>query len=144
MCIRDSCSIPPQTAQIICKTRPDPIWFWLTVSVLGQTDLVQKLAGVQESGGLLCANASKLVHVRCEADPVCLLGHQNSHENTTVITDHHSFIVLRPLFPVIIQGFHCTTVYHLLLYWYMYTVYVMCAAYNYIRHIIWEDKNTHM
>ena len=36
----------PQTAQIIlCKTSWDPIWFWLTVSGLGQIDPVWKQVG---------------------------------------------------------------------------------------------------
>ena len=36
----------PQTAQIIlCKTSWDPVWFWLTVSGLGQTDPVWKQVG---------------------------------------------------------------------------------------------------
>ena len=39
---RFSCVLP-QTAQIISyKTSPDPVWFWLTVSGFGQTDLIQK------------------------------------------------------------------------------------------------------
>ena len=34
--------IRPQTARIIlCKTRPDLVWFWLTMSGFGQTDLIQ-------------------------------------------------------------------------------------------------------
>ena len=49
----------PQTARIIlCKTSPDPTWFWLTVSGLGQTDPVRKQAGEQGSSGPLLANAS--------------------------------------------------------------------------------------
>ena len=50
---RLSCTIP-QTAQIIlCKTSLGPIWFWLTVSGFGQTDLAQKQVSVQESSGPL-------------------------------------------------------------------------------------------
>ena len=42
----------PQTSRItLCKTSPDPIYFWLTVSGFGQTDPVRKQAGVQESSG---------------------------------------------------------------------------------------------
>ena len=64
-----------QTAQImLCKSIPDPIWFWLTVSGFGQTDPVRKQAGVQESLGPLLANASKLIRIRCKLDPACLLG----------------------------------------------------------------------
>ena len=38
---RFSCALP-QAAQIVSyKTRPDPVWFWLTVSGFGQTDLIQ-------------------------------------------------------------------------------------------------------
>ena len=48
---------------ILSKTSLDLIWFWLTVSGLGQMDLVQKQAGVQESLGLLLANASELVWI---------------------------------------------------------------------------------
>ena len=43
-------SVFPQTSRIIlCKTSPDPVWFWLTASGFGQTDPVSKQAGVQES-----------------------------------------------------------------------------------------------
>ena len=50
-------SVLPETSRIIlCKTSPDPVQFWLTVSGFGQTDPVRKQAGVQEW------------------DPACLLG----------------------------------------------------------------------
>ena len=50
-------SVLPQTSRIIlCKTSPDPVWFWLTVSGFGQTDPVRKQAGVQEPSGPLLAN----------------------------------------------------------------------------------------
>ena len=49
-----------QTARItLCKTSPDPIWFWLTVSGFVQTDPVRKRAGVQQLSGPLLANASE-------------------------------------------------------------------------------------
>ena len=45
--------ILPQAIQItLCKTRPDPVSFWLTVSGFGQMDPVQKQASVQESSSL--------------------------------------------------------------------------------------------
>ena len=58
---RLSCVIPQTARIILCKTRPDPIWFWLTVSGFGQTDPVPKQASVKESSGRLLANASKLI-----------------------------------------------------------------------------------
>ena len=68
-------SVLPQTSRIILsKTSPDPIWFWLTVSGFGQTDLVQKQAGVQESSSMLLASASQPIWTGCESDPECLLG----------------------------------------------------------------------
>ena len=64
-----------QMAQImLCKSIPDLIWFWLTVSGFGQTDPVWKQAGVQKSSSPLLADASKPIRVRCELDPACLLG----------------------------------------------------------------------
>ena len=47
------CVLPQAARIILCKTGPDPIWFWLTVSGFGQTNPVRKQAGVQESSGLL-------------------------------------------------------------------------------------------
>ena len=67
--------ILPQTARIIlCKTSPDPICFWLTVSGFGHTDPVRKQAGVQGSLGLLLATDFELVRIGCESDPAYLLG----------------------------------------------------------------------
>ena len=55
-------SVLPQTSRIIlCKTSPDPVSFWLTVSCFDQTDPVRKQAGVQESSVPLPANASQLI-----------------------------------------------------------------------------------
>ena len=68
-------SVLPQTSQItLCKTSPDPIWFWLIVSGFGQTDPLRKQAGVQESSGPLLASAAKPIRTGCESDPACLLG----------------------------------------------------------------------
>ena len=54
----------PQTSWIIlCKTSPDTIWFWLTMSGFGQMDLVWKQASVQDSFGTLLANASKPIQI---------------------------------------------------------------------------------
>ena len=40
-------SVIPQTSRLIlCKTSPDPTWFWLIVSGLGQADPIQKQANV--------------------------------------------------------------------------------------------------
>ena len=48
-----------QTARItLCETGPDPVWFRVTVSGLGQTDPVRKQAGVQESSGQVLAKTS--------------------------------------------------------------------------------------
>ena len=69
-------SVHPQTTRIIlCKTNPDPIWFWPIVSGFGQTDPVRKQAGVQKSSGPLLANVSNLIRTGCQSDPACLLGH---------------------------------------------------------------------
>ena len=66
-----------QTARIIlCKTSPFLIWFWLTVSGLGQTDLVRRQANVQASLSLLLASASELIWIGHESDPACSLGIQ--------------------------------------------------------------------
>ena len=73
-------SFLPQTAwTILCKTSLQLIWFWLTVSGLGQMDLVWKQAGVQESLGLLPANSSELIWIGCKSDPACLLGSCSAH-----------------------------------------------------------------
>ena len=72
---RFSC-ILPQTARIMLyKTRPDLIWFWLTVSGFGQTGPVKKQAGVHKLSGPLLANASKPIRIRCESDPAWLLSY---------------------------------------------------------------------
>ena len=69
-------SVFPQTAWIIlCKTSPDLIWFWLTVSGLGQMDLVRKQASVPESLGPHLATASKPNRIWCELDLAHLLGY---------------------------------------------------------------------
>ena len=53
------CCVLPKTALIIlCKTSQDPIWIWLTMSGLGQTDPLWKQASLQESLGPLLANTS--------------------------------------------------------------------------------------
>ena len=71
---RLSC-ILPQTSQImLCRTRPDPIWFWLTVSGFGQTDPVRKQASPQESCSPLLANATEPTQTGCKSDAACLLG----------------------------------------------------------------------
>ena len=44
------------------------------MSGFGQTDPVQKQAGVQESSGPLLANAFKPIRTGCESDPAFLLG----------------------------------------------------------------------
>ena len=68
-------SVLPKKARIIlCKTGPDPIGFWLTVSGFGLTDSVRKQAGVQDSSGPFLANASEPIRIGCESDPSCLLG----------------------------------------------------------------------
>ena len=70
-------SVLPQTSRIIlCKTSPDPIYFWVIVSCFGQMDPVRKQAGVQESSGPLLASASQTIRTGCESNPACLLGKQ--------------------------------------------------------------------
>ena len=62
---RLSCVLP-QTSQImLCRTGPGPIWFWLAVSGLGQTDPVRKQASPQESCSPLLANASEPTRTGC-------------------------------------------------------------------------------
>ena len=62
-------SLLPQAASImLCKTRPDPIWLWLTVSGFGQTDQVRNHAGVQDSSGLFLAMACEPIRVGYESD----------------------------------------------------------------------------
>ena len=67
------CILAQMVQIILRKTGPDPIWFWLTVSGMGQTDPVRKQAGVQESLVPLLANAFELVWTGCESDPACLM-----------------------------------------------------------------------
>ena len=77
--------ILPQTAWIIlCKARLDPIWFWPTVSGVGQTDPIQKQTGMHQSSGPLLANASEPIWIGCESDPACLLG---SHTKLLSVLD---------------------------------------------------------
>ena len=45
------------------QNRPDPNWFWLTMSGFGQTDPVRKQAGVQESAGEILAYASEPIRI---------------------------------------------------------------------------------
>ena len=71
---RLGCILPGTARNMLCKTRPDPIWFWLTVSGFGQTDPVRKQTAAQESSGPPLANASELIWFGCEWDPSCLLG----------------------------------------------------------------------
>ena len=72
---RFGCVLPQTARFILCKTRPDPIWFWLTVSGFGQTDPVRKQVDVQESPGPHLANAALPIRTGCESDPACLLGY---------------------------------------------------------------------
>ena len=73
-------SVLPQTSRIIlCKTSPDPVYFWLIVSDFGEMDPVRKQAGEQQSSGPLPANASHLIRTGFESDPACLLGLHFSH-----------------------------------------------------------------
>ena len=55
---RLGCLLPQTARTILWETSPGPLWFWQTVSGLGQTDPVRKRAGVQESSGPL--HGSKL------------------------------------------------------------------------------------
>ena len=60
---------------VLCKTSLDhPIWFWLTVSGLGQKNKVQEQANVKESSDLLLGSVSKQIQIRCRSDQACLLG----------------------------------------------------------------------
>ena len=52
------CVLPKTALIILCKTSQDPIWIWLTMSGLGQTDPLWKQASLQESLGPLLANTS--------------------------------------------------------------------------------------
>jgi len=62
---------------VSCRAEPARIQFgsgWL--SGFGQTDPVQKQAGVLESSSLLLASASEPIQIRCESNLACLLGQQ--------------------------------------------------------------------
>jgi len=52
------------------------------VSVFGETELVQKQAGVQESSGPFVANASELIQIRCESDLAFLLGKHTKYSDS--------------------------------------------------------------
>ena len=63
-------SVLPQTSRIIlCKTRPDPVGFWLIVSG-SWAKLIRSgsKAGVQESSGPKRANASQQIRTACESE----------------------------------------------------------------------------
>ena len=74
--------LPQRSRIILCKTSPDPVYFWLIVSGFGEMDPVRKQAGEQQSSGPLPANASTLIRTGCESDPACLLGMLH---NTTLV-----------------------------------------------------------
>ena len=58
----------------MCKTSLDPIWFGMTWSGFGQTDLVWKQAAVQESAGQhFWAGSESRIQIRCKLDLSCLL-----------------------------------------------------------------------
>ena len=52
------------------------------MSVFGETELVQKQAGVQESSGPFVANASELIQIRCESDLAFLLGKHTKYSDS--------------------------------------------------------------
>ena len=64
---RSSTDVP---AIILCKTSPNPIYFWPIVpDNFGQTDPVLKQANVvQESSGPLLADAYEPIRTGCESD----------------------------------------------------------------------------
>ena len=45
------CLLPQTARNVVCKTSPGLIWFWLIVSGFGRTDPVRKQDGVRESSG---------------------------------------------------------------------------------------------
>ena len=55
----------PKDGSDLCKTGPDSIWFWLTVSGFGQTDPVRKQTGVQEPSGTIPQNEPGPLLVSC-------------------------------------------------------------------------------
>ena len=58
------CHLLQMARIILCKTSPDPVWIWLTVSRFGQLmDPVWKQAGVQKASGPILANASEPVRI---------------------------------------------------------------------------------
>ena len=69
---RLGCLLPQTALIVLCKTSLGPIWFWLTVSGLDQTDPVWKQAGVQESRGRPHGQSFRVTPG--ELDPACLLG----------------------------------------------------------------------
>ena len=74
---RPSCVFLQMARIMLCKTRPDPIWFWLTVSGLAK----RIRSGVEEPLSLLLAIASEPFWTGCESNPACFLG--KCWENTT-------------------------------------------------------------
>ena len=62
----------PTSRIILCKSSPDPIWFWLIASGFGQTDPVRKQAICARIIRPLLANASQ--PIRTEWIGHCLLG----------------------------------------------------------------------
>ena len=64
---RLGCVLPPTAQIMLCKTRLDQIWFWLTVSLssFGQID------PVWHKNHLACFWP---IQIGCEMDPACLLG----------------------------------------------------------------------
>ena len=69
---RLGCLLPLTALIVLCKTSLGPIWFWLTVSGLGQMDPVWKQPGVQESQGLPHGQSFQVKPG--ELDPARLLG----------------------------------------------------------------------
>ena len=66
----------PRTACIIlCKTIPDPIWFWLTVRFWPNGSGPEASChNVQHPSGPILANASDPIRIGCESEPAMLLG----------------------------------------------------------------------
>ena len=57
----------------VVQNQPRLILFWLSASGFGQVDPVWEQGSMQESSGLLLANVSKPIRIRCKSISTCLL-----------------------------------------------------------------------
>ena len=130
--------ILPQTAQIIlCKTSPDWVWFWLTVSGSGQMDPVRKQASVQKSSGPLLASASKPIQIGSSMFtgkaknelPVAHSGHRLKGRAVCEFDAATDTCSASSECRCIALGLHCTIVFSAcFIIWLLYLLSVECSA----------------